>query len=652
MPVPATIANSPTASRPRWLRPLEWLALIVLAIVLIVALFDWNWLKHPVEREVSAFTGRTFRIGGNLGVRLSWNPLITADQVTLANLPGARDPEMLRINRLAFRLSLRDLLRWKAVLPEVTLTEPKLLLEKNAQGDANWIFRNIDPDKIHWPLIRRLTVLDGTLAYRDPNARTDLIVAVNSGNPSPSERMAPLLIDGKGVYANNPFTVDGKLESPLALEHSERPYHIDLRARAGATRATADGVLIGPLQRQGFDVEFGLAGPDMALLYPLIAVATPNTPPYHLKGELTRAGKTWHYDHFNGVVGDSDLAGDASVDTGGKRPFLRAVLESRRLDFDDLSGFVGAPPQTGAGETASAEQKRDAAELHASARVLPDDQYHLDKLRNMDADVKLHARHINAPSLPLEAMTAHLFVNDAVLRLDPLNFQVAGGEVTSRIRLDARQSVIASSANIQAHGLKLPELFPKAEKTKTSAGRVGGHMNLAGSGNSVARMLATSNGQIGVNMGQGRISNLLLEFAGIDIAESLKFLIKGDRTVPIRCAFGEFKVKQGMMTAERMAFDTTDTVIKGEGTINLRNERLDMKLKPLPKDHSLVSLRSPLLVDGTFKDPEIRPDMKRLTLRGILAAALATITPPAALIPLFETGPGKNVDCRVFVASK
>ena len=626
--------------------------MLTLVVTLILTLFDWNMLKHPIEREVSAVTGRPFRINGNLAVHLSMTPRITVDRLVLGNLPGARDPDMLTIERMDSRLRLRDLLRGKVVMPEMTLTEPKLLLEKNASGEANWVFRGLDPDTFHWPLIRKLTIADGILTYRDPKARTDLIVNANSGTATAGDRMAPLLIDGKGVYANNPFTLDGKVESPLALENSDKPYRVDLRARAGETRATANGVLIGPLQRQGFDVIFGLSGPDMALLYPLIAVATPNTPPYHLKGRLTRSGKTWHYDHFAGMVGDSDLAGSASVDTGGKRPFLRADLLSRRLDFDDLGGFVGAPPQTGAGETASAGQKREAAELHVSARVLPDDEYHLDKLRNMDADVRLRAQRINAPSLPLQAMDAHLFVDDGVVRLDPLNFQVAGGQVDSRIRMDARRETIASTASIRARGLKLPELFPTAKLTDSSVGRVGGSLNLSGSGNSVARMLATSNGDIGVTMGSGRISNLLLEFAGIDIAESLKFLITGDKTVPIRCAFADFGVKQGVMTTRHMAFDTTDTVIKGEGTISLRDERLDMRLKPLPKDHSLFSLRTPLLVNGTFKDPELRPEMKRLTLRGLAAAALATIAPPAALIPLFETGPGKNVDCGVALASK
>jgi uncharacterized protein involved in outer membrane biogenesis len=153
-------------------------------------------------------------------------------------------------------------------------------------------------------------------------------------------------------------------------------------------------------------------------------------------------------------------------------------------------------------------------------------------------------------------------------------------------------------------------------------------------------------------MGTGRISNLLLEYAGIDIEESLKFLIGGDKTVPIRCAFGDFSVRQGVMTSNRLVFDTTDTVILGEGTISLRDERLDLRLKPMPKDHSLFSLRSPLILSGTFKDPSFRPDLKVVTLRGIAAAVLATLAPPAALIPLFETGPGKDANCSLAVAGK
>jgi uncharacterized protein involved in outer membrane biogenesis len=627
------------------------LAAVVLTMVLGWMLFDWNMLKGPIERQASLVIGRPFHIKGNLAVDLSLTPRITMDKLTLGNLPGATDPDMATIDRLDFRVKLLDLLRGKVVLPNVTVTAPRLLLEKNRRGESNWQFRTVDPDAIQWPQIKALTISDGTLTYRNPVTRTDMVVAVRSGDRNADARVAPLEIDGKGRYTGNAMVISGRVESPLALENTARPYRIDLRAQAGDTHATASGELLGPLQLHGFDLKFGLAGPDMALLYPLMGIVTPSTPPYHLTGRLTRVGKIWNYDKFTGRVGDSDLSGDVSIDTSGKRSFLRADLFSKRLDFDDLGGFVGAPPQTGAGETASEAQKQKSAELHASARVLPDDEYHLDRLRKMDADVKLRAQHIVAPSLPVEAMTAHLFVDDGLLRLDPLNFRVAGGEVNSRIRLDARQNVIASTANIQARGLKLPELFPNAKLTENSVGRLGGSLNLAGNGNSVARMLATSNGDIGLVMGSGRISNLLLEYAGIDIEEALKFLIGGDKTVPIRCAFGDFDVKQGVMTTRKLAFDTTDTIILGEGTIDLRNERLDLVLKPRPKDHSLFSLRAPLVVDGTFKDPSLHPDAKVITLRGIAAVVLATLAPPAALLPLFETGPGKNADCGAMVAA-
>src|SRR5690606_28777366 len=172
-----------------------------------------------------------------------------------------------------------------------------------------------------------------------------------------------------------------------------------------------------------------LSGANLEDLYPLIGIALPPTPPYTLDGHFTRDGEVWFYNDFNGTVGDSDLSGDANVDAGGDRPYLRAALHSKRLDFDDLAGFVGGAPQTGGNETSNPELAAQAAQADASARVLPDTPYKLDKLRAMDADVRLTAQRINAPSLPLDDMDAHLLLENGLLRLDPLNFGVAGGDI-------------------------------------------------------------------------------------------------------------------------------------------------------------------------------------------------------------------------------
>jgi uncharacterized protein involved in outer membrane biogenesis len=617
--------------------------LVALLLVLLILIWDWNWFKHPIERRVSAATGRSFQIDGDLSVKLGWKPRITMQGLRLGNLPGNHDPEMASARSLQFRLHLMPLFRHDWVFSDVKLSQPRLLLEINRAGVPNWHFPHTGRE---WPQIRQLSVDDGKLEYRNPLRRTDMEFDVRSGAPAADARLAPLLVQGRGSYVGNPLELEGRVDSPLSLKDAARPYHVDMRARAGATRATADGYLIAPLQLKGFNLKFGLAGPNLALLYPLIGVAAPDTPPYHLLGQLQHEKNEWKYSGFKGVVGDSDLSGDATFLTAGKRPKLIADLVSKRLDFDDLGGFIGRAPQVGGKESASPEQKALAAKQKASPRLLPDEPFHLGKIRSMDADVKLHARHIETRRLPVDAMTAHLFVDDGVLRLDPLDFDAAGGKVRSTVRLDARRDIIASNLKVHAEGLSLPKLLPGFEISQGSAGRLGGSLQLRGNGNSVARMLAGSDGEIAARMGSGRISNLLMEKAGIDIQETIKFLVGKDRSIPIRCAFGDFAVNNGDMDSRALAFDTTDTVILGDGHISLRDESLDLRLKPLPKDHSFIALRAPLMLTGTFKNPSLHPDVARITMRAVAAGLLATITPPAALIATYETGPGKDVDCR------
>jgi uncharacterized protein involved in outer membrane biogenesis len=261
----------------------------------------------------------------------------------------------------------------------------------------------------------------------------------------------------------------------------------------------------------------------------------------------------------------------------------------------------------------------------------------------MDADVSLNARHISAEGVPVEAMNVHLRLEDGLLRLDPLDMKVADGNVSGTIQLDARHNPIDSALDLKAKALDLPKLVPSMKAQ--NVGRVGGYVKLKGRGNSVGDMLGTADGEAGVAMGRGRLSNLMLELAGLDIAESLEFLVEKDKTVPIRCAYGDVEAKQGVFTIRALALDTTDTVVFGEGSTNLRDESLAIKLKVKPKDMSPLAVRSPLRITGTLKHPKVRPEMGPLALRALAAVALGAIALPAALIPLVETGPGKDTDC-------
>ena len=638
-PSGASPPAAPRSSRRRW----PWLLLAILVLLLVtVALFDWNLLRGPLERRLEAASGRDVAIG-HLDVELGWPSTVILDDVRLANPEWSTHDTMARAGQVRLQVAAWPLLRGELVLPQLQLHSPVLLLERTDDEQANWRFGDEDDDA-DGVAVGQLLVEDGRLRVLETGLDTDFTLAIDSEGQA-RNGPPPLRLQGDGRYRGNPFSIEGSVDSPLELREDGLQYRVDLAARAGSTRASARGALAPPLDITEFEVQFALEGEDMSNLHPLLGIAVPSTPPYALEGRLSRHRDEWHYRDFSGTAGDSDLAGAVSVDVSGERPMLRGEVHSSRLDFDDLGAAIGAAPGTGPGETASARQRRLAAERAQAGRALPTREYRLERLRAMDADVRLEAAEVVSPRLPIDAMTVRVRLHEGVLRLDPLNVAVAGGSVDGAIALDARNDPIAARADLKLRGLELPRLFADQALARNSMGSIAGAITLDGNGNSVAAMLANADGEVSAMMGGGRVSNLMLELAGLDIAEALAFLLTEDRTVPIRCAYAAFDVEEGTMATRALVLDTSDTVIIGEGTIDLRRERFDLTLHPRPTDSSIAALRVPLEVSGSFRDPDVSPKGGQLALRALAGVALYALAPPAALLAMVETGPGESTGC-------
>jgi uncharacterized protein involved in outer membrane biogenesis len=148
------------------------LGLVIVGLVVLVLVFNWNWIKGYVEREASQALGRTVVIEGDLDVQLSWAPLIRMDHVRIANAPWSPEPSMLTVQRLVFRLNLRELLRGRLVLPTVELVEPILRLETSEQGVPNWTFGPDRPAKdspthLALPSMGEVHLREGRVIYMD-----------------------------------------------------------------------------------------------------------------------------------------------------------------------------------------------------------------------------------------------------------------------------------------------------------------------------------------------------------------------------------------------------------------------------------------------------------------------------------------------------
>jgi AsmA family protein len=434
--------------------------------------------------------------------------------------------------------------------------------------------------------------------------------------------------------------VDGVVGGALALaSSSDAPYPVDVRATVGATRARIQGFLLDPLRLGGEDLNFELQGADMAQLFPILGVPLPPTPPYKLTGHLEHTGDKWTFRRFAGRVGKSDLSGDFTLDHGAKPQRITASLVSKNLEMSDLGGLIGAD------RGAKASPKPPPP-----GRVLPREPFSLEKLRVADMDVKFRGTKVVTEKLPLENMTASLKLRNGVLSLEPLNFGVAGGTLVSKIRMDARQPVIQTQADIAVKQLRLEKLLPEFKLTQANAGLLTGRAKLDTTGNSVASMLGGASGDAALIMEGGSVSELLVRLSNLDVANGLALYLTGDRQVPVRCMVTQLKGTNGVFRADPVVLDTGKAVITGNGNLDFAQELLDLRLVSRSKGFSLAALRGPIIVSGSFASPSVRPDMRRVVGRGAVATALGVATGGLGLVlPLLDFGGAKDSDCAALI---
>ncbi|WP_224788687.1 AsmA family protein [Pandoraea terrae] len=646
----------------RWLTTsFKWLAIVVAAVVLAVAAsitwFDWNRARPWINQEVSVATGRPFAIRGNLA--LHWlppnaqspgfgrwlpRPRLIANDIVLGNPAWASAPNMVEVGRLTFSLEWLPLLDQRVILPEVTLSAPRIDLERLADGRNNWTFAQPGGKPSPWRFkIGRLILEDGVVRVQDQPHELDV-----------TTRLAT--IDGQAPYGIG-FSLSGTFHrvavngsgrggDVLSLEDSGDPYPLDAQVRIGRTRIAASGTFTNPATLSALDMHLKLAGPTMADLYPITGVLLPDTPPYSTAGNLLHEEGVWRYERFQGKVGQSDLNGTLVFRQREPRSLLQGAVVSNLLRLADLGPVIGAKTNS-AGNDLSGQPP-----AQPTGKVLPVDPFKTDRWRTVDVDVQVTGRKIiRDKSVPIDNLVTHLVLDNGVLTLAPLQFGVAGGQLTSNLKLDGQATPMQATGTVSLRHLKMKQLLPDVDLMKTSLGEINGDAALSATGNSVAALAGSSNGEIKMLVDRGSISKLLLEYLGLNVGNIVIYKIFGDRTVELRCAASDFIVKDGIMDARTFVIDTEDASIGVAGQIDLKHEHFNLTIKPQPKHFGVLSLRSPLYVRGTFHKPDVGVDTATLIARAGGAVALGLLTPVTALIPLIETGPGKDSPCNALFAN-
>jgi uncharacterized protein involved in outer membrane biogenesis len=627
-------------------------AVLMIAIGLVTYFFQWSWLRGPLEARLSAATGKRITIEGPITGDKSWVPHITLNQIRIAAPDFVAAPQVGTIDRVQVAIDLTQLLHGRIDLPEIVVDKPVLTLMRNADGEANWANANASkgpPDRSTMPLIGVFKLDQGKLTFRDPGKHLAIDATIETIAANGGSGQGDLTLNGHGIYRQAPFTIRFKGGSLSDLRDTAKPYSVDAAASVGKTKVTVTGTVQNPFKLTDMNLKLIADGDNAEELYPLFGVPAPATPPYHLEGTLDRDGPAWLFKNFAGKVGVSDLEGSLRFETERKRLFVGGKLKSTSLDFADLGLLVGAPGSTEAGHPVSDTQRQIAQRVVATGRVLPDAPLNLDLVRNVDADVQFEGEHIKAKTLPLEDLSLHLTLDNALLSLTPLNVDVAGGRIESNVVIDARQNTVSTDYDVRFRRFQAEQFFAKAGFPNGGSGQIDGRIRLHGTGNSVRTSLASSNGEASVVIDQGKISALVSNILGLDVARTLGILITGDTQIALRCAITDFTVENGLMKPRVFVIDTDDTLITGSGTINLADEGLDLGIRGKSKGAGSLSLGGPITIGGTFRSPDVGLGAEAIARGGAAIALGALLTPVAAALGFINPGT-TNADCSGLTA--
>lgn len=657
------------------MRVLAWIAGGVAVLVACVAgavlLFDWNDAKGMAEEFAGGLIGREVKID-SLDGDLGWTTEVRVRGISVANTDWAEGDHLGRVDELDFAIRLWPLVGGNIVLPHVDIKGADLDLQGDEKGRNNWTFaavgeaaaKGVTPDdRSDFPKIGRLKIDGSKLRFRDAGKQLDLSgdIAYAQGKSTESDELRLTL---KGKLGKDPLTIDFTGGNLDVLQDESTPYPLDISVVQGPVKISARGTVKDFDDLEELKLDVTASGPDLARVFPELHLPLPNTPPFRLAIDVHRKGGNWQLAKIDGTVGQSDISGFGTVDVGGDKPLIRGELQSRRLDFNDLGALIGlqtasaaAPPKKADGaarpapsaapgpapnptpaeaETppsqspAAADTAAPASAKRARGGLFPDVPLDEERLETANVDLKFTARSIHAENIPLTSAAAHVELEDSRLHIAGLDVGLADGRLRGDVVIDAREGVPQTTFDLSVANLDLKSFFRGTRFIEQMGGRFSGRAKIAGTGKTLAEVMATSNGAAELGIREGSLSGLLIEGAGLDVVEALSLYLGDDARVPIRCGRITLGVEDGLAHAKRVVVDTTDSTLVAQGRLNLATEEMYLQIEAREKDFSLIDLAAPVVIKGPMTDPGF---------------AIGGIDP----LPFFEMGDQKDVDCKVLM---
>lgn len=594
-------------------------ATAVIGIIVFICQFDLNEYKPQIEKIVYEQTGRKISLNGDIALKISLVPTVAVEDVAFENASWAKQKDMVTIKEADVTLAILPLLNKEIEIGTINIIEPVVNLAVNKEGVANWIFEKpSEQEEAQTPkadetpkeelnaavapllggfFAERVDIKNGVVNYDDQKSKSKINLKIKSFELSAVDKETEINLVYDVVFNNNEIRGDATGDSINALL-SGKPYNVSVNTKAYGATLKSKALLKDLTGDLSFDGDVYLLSPQGNFDLPKTELTA------KVSGNLGVIEATIQKFDFASTV----IEGKVKADLSGKKPNVSGNIKSVLFDLTKLS----APKKKA--------EISFVSTAHA-AQFVPDEKLDLSVLNTFNANMTFNIqRLIVKEDIALEKLKGTVDVKNGVLNVNPLSAQAGGGEVSGNISVNAQNNalkVFLAGKDIVAQDF-IKSLQPKNDATFgfLNGGQTNLNVNLTSNGATYRKLVENLNGRVLFVVGQSKLQAGAMKYLkGNFISQLLSALNlhTKDPTMSLKCAVLRADMKDGTANFPKgIVFDSKKMMIIGDGKVNLKNDKIDIAIRPfngnLTDTNIAQALSSLVKISGTVSNPGIAID--------------------------------------------
>ena len=646
----------------KWILGIAVTVVFVLIVtgIIVIASYDFNKLKPRIADLAKQYTGRELTLGGDMELGLSLFPTLVVNDVTFQNSSWGSRPQMAQVERLEVQIAMLPIFRGNIYVSSLTLVKPELLIEIDKTGQSNLAFDvpeepvpKMDKEKagdgqLDFLKFREVQIAGGAVTYKDhQHGRTETI-SIETLKLTSTEFGAPVDIDFRFTHNKTPFQISGNFGQLSGILNPDEQWPLDLKITAIDSTVTIAGYITNIMEVKRVDLKLAAKGSDIAKFQQVSGEPMPIRGPFDVAGHLTAPTlEKVKISDISILLGESKISGEIALHQKSPRPQINAKFYSSKLD---LRPFINQDNSDSEAQTKTgkSDTKND--------KVFSPEPFDLQAFHQIDAVVSLNADQIFMHRIALDKFKLDLSLKDGHLIVKPLTTDIGGGNFASTLDILTKKNHATLTVKITAKKIDIGEMLKKLGISQDLEGVIDTDINLTGQGNSVAALMAGTDGDVVAVLSEGQMPVKYLDLVGADITTSLLKIVnpfeKKIDKAQINCAVCDFSIKDGLAKSDIILIDDPDKTLLSAGTVNLKTEELDFGIQTKPKEGlgtqktgkvsvSLSAITKPFKLGGTLASPSLGISPKRA------AETIGTaLLGPGGLASLFvSTSSGNESPC-------